>query len=93
MGLRRLLEQAGLEIQTMRPQGGHFMFVAQQLHYTCRVLESFTGGSFKKLLLKLASLISRLLFGLVTKAIALWLDKRLMLRRQHPRMERALSQA
>jgi len=54
------------------------MFVAQQLHYTCRVLESFTGGSFKKLLLKLASLISRLLFGLVTKAIALWLDKRLM---------------
>ncbi len=77
IGLQMILEEAGLEVEMKAPQGGHFMNLAIQLHYTARVVDSFRTGPLRKALLAPLSFVCRAIFGFPAKICALWLEKRL----------------
>lgn len=72
LGLRLLFEEAGLEVIKEEPQGGHFALLAFELNWTVRELQRAPlPGLIKAPLV----LLSRLLFGVVTKIFLLWLDR------------------
>lgn len=75
IGMQKIVEDAGLEVDTMESQGGHFMMLGLNLHYTCRVLESFATTPVKKIMLWPFAIVCRIFFGFIGKLLALWLDK------------------
>lgn len=77
IGMRKMVEDAGFEVETIEAQGGHFMTLGIHLHYTCRVLGTFATSPLKKILLWPFIMLCRILFGLIGKLLCLWLDKRL----------------
>jgi SAM-dependent methyltransferase len=77
IGLRLLVEESGLEILAMEPQGGHFVNLAGQLHYTCRVIESTLTGKWKRRLLSPLTWCLRILLGFCTKVFLCYLDRKM----------------
>ena len=73
-GLEMLLLHAGFEIDASKPQGGHFLNLGQQLHYTVRVLRDVSNrGGANALVIPLIPL-AQLSFGFFSKLICLLLD-------------------
>lgn len=72
LGLRLLFTEAGLEVVKEQAQGGHFALLAFELNWTVREIERMAMPAIIKKPLMLAS---RLLFGVVTKVVLLWLDR------------------
>lgn len=78
IGLAMLLEAAGFEIVEVSPQGGHFVNLAMQLHYTVRLFEERRSRSaFDRVVWLPLALLWRLAFGLLFKVAALGLDRAL----------------
>lgn len=71
-GLTLLFEKAGLQVVKKEAQGGHFVLLAFQLHWTVRYLQ--TCGAPKALKAPLV-LMAKVLFGFFTKVPLLWLDR------------------
>ena len=74
-GLRLLLEDAGLEMVKMEPQGGHFLCLGWQLHYTSVVIGRRMTTPMKRALWWPWMLLSRAVFGFLAKLACLWLDR------------------
>lgn len=79
LGMRQMLERSGLEVLEITPQGGHFAYLAMQLHLTCALLPSEDPKWWKKGLLKVSRLPLRLLLGFAVKVPMLVLDRLLPL--------------
>lgn len=76
IGLTGLLEEAGLAVRRVEPQGGHFVTLAIHLHYTVRVLaERFGGSRLARTAIAPVLLLWRAVFGLGFKGLALALDR------------------
>jgi len=73
--LRQLFENAGLEVVRMEPQGGHFLMLGNQLHYTCNVIREMMTTPARRVIGFLPLLFCRIFFGFVTKSLCLWLDR------------------
>ncbi|MEZ5384365.1 MAG: class I SAM-dependent methyltransferase [Prosthecobacter sp.] len=71
LGIQMLLEEHGMEITKVTPQGRHFSQVATVLHYTVPVIQQ---SSLPKFVRFPAELLARVLFGFVTKMLLLPLD-------------------
>jgi len=71
LGIQMLLEEQGMEIIKVTPQGRHFSQVATVLHYTVPVIQQ---SSLPKLLKFPVELLARVLFGFVTKLLLIPLD-------------------
>lgn len=71
-GIELLLEQNNMVIETCAPQGGHFSLLATNLHYTSTVLNRVRMTPFLRSILLL---LSSFLFGLIFKALLIWLDR------------------
>ena len=74
IGMRKMAEEAGFEVKIMDPQGGHFIMLGLNLHYTCRVLESFATSPLKKIVIWPFAILCRVLFGFIGKLLMLGLD-------------------
>ncbi|NQU12258.1 class I SAM-dependent methyltransferase, partial [bacterium] len=72
-GLRRLLETAGFEVVVLEPQGGHFLHLGTQLHYTVQVIKAGMTTPTRRILLFPLLLLVSALFGFLTKLVCLWL--------------------
>lgn len=75
IGMKMIVEEAGFKIDKIEPQGGHFLNLALNLHYTCRVLESFAVSPLKKIILWPFTILCRIFFGFFGKLFLMWLDK------------------
>ncbi|MCX6848281.1 MAG: class I SAM-dependent methyltransferase [Verrucomicrobia bacterium] len=71
-GLTLLFEKAGLKVVKKEAQGGHFVMIAYQLHWTVRCLQNC--GAPKALKVPLV-LMAKVFFGFFTKVPLLWLDR------------------
>lgn len=72
LGLRLLFENAGLEVTKEEPQGGYYILLAYQLNWFVREVKRSSLPSVLKLPLLM---ISRILFGFITKIPLIWLDR------------------
>jgi len=76
IGLSKILEDAGYEIESLEAQGGHFTSLAIQLHYTVKVFDSISEERrLVRILMKPVALLWRLCFGLGFKVVAVKLDE------------------
>ena len=73
--MRKILEDAGLVVDLIEGQGGHFVNLGVNLHYTCRVWDEVMEKKSNPFWMKLMRPFLRLWFGLVEKSLMLWLDK------------------
>ena len=74
-GLRFLLQDGGVEVLRLEPQGGHFRYLGTQLHYTCVVIRRAMRSRLQRVVLFPVLVVCTLLFGFLTKAFCLWLDR------------------
>jgi len=72
LGLRLLMEGAGLETEKEEAQGGHFALLAFELHWTVQEIRRSSLPRFVKVPLTLAA---QALFGFVIKLPLIWLDR------------------
>jgi SAM-dependent methyltransferase len=75
IGFRKLLEDAGFEVQAVDPQGGHFAYLAVLNHYTCRVIDEIMTKKGSPFWYKPVHLWLRFWLGFVRKVWYLYLDK------------------
>ncbi|MDB6138320.1 MAG: SAM-dependent methyltransferase [Verrucomicrobiaceae bacterium] len=75
IGMRQILEQAGFEVITLDPQGGHFTTLAVMNHYTCRVLEELAERKGNPFWFRPIRIMLRLWYGFIMKSFYLWLDR------------------
>ena len=75
IGLDMITREAGLEVESVEPQGGHFLALGVQLHFTCRVIRNHMTTPMRRALLLLPLLACQLVFGFLTKAICLFFDR------------------
>jgi SAM-dependent methyltransferase len=71
IGIQTMLEELGMEVVKIKPQGGHFSQLATVLHYTVPVLQQ---SNLPKVVKFPAELAARFLFGFVAKLILIPLD-------------------
>jgi hypothetical protein len=74
-GLKLLLQNAGVEVLRLEPQGGHFRYLGTQLHYICVVIRRAMQTRLRRIVLFPVLVICTVLFGLFTKVLCLWLDR------------------
>jgi SAM-dependent methyltransferase len=74
-GIRLVLEEAGFEVVGIEPQGGHFRKLGIELQYTCVIVRNHMATRRSRIALAPVLLACRVLFGLVTKAVCLGLDR------------------
>ncbi len=74
-GFALLCKAADLEMQLISPQGGHFMQLGNILHYSCRVVEAHARGKWWERIGKPFFPVLRIVLGLGTKTLCLWLDR------------------
>lgn len=72
LGLRLLMEEAGLEIEKEAAQGGHFALLAFELHWTVQEIRRSPLPKPFKLPMVLAA---QALFGFLLKVPLVWLDR------------------
>ncbi|WP_395752818.1 class I SAM-dependent methyltransferase [Prosthecobacter sp.] len=72
LGIQMLLEDLGMEVVKIKPQGCHFSQLATVLHFTVPVLQQ---SSLPKIVKFPAELAARFLFGFVAKLVLIPLDK------------------
>jgi len=72
LGLGLLMDAAGLEVEKVRAQGGHFALLAFELHWTVREIRRSAMPAVLKLPLQL---VAQVLFGFVIKLPLIWLDR------------------
>lgn len=72
LGLRLLFENAGLKVTKEEAQGGYYIMLAYQLNWFVRELERTSLPALLKVPL---SVVSRIMFGFVTKIILIWMDR------------------
>jgi len=73
-GLRLLFEESGFEVVHSEAQGGHFLMLGNQLHYTCVVVREGMTTPLRRVLLWPVLMLCQIAFGLLTKLLCLWLD-------------------
>ncbi len=71
LGLRLLMEAAGLTMVLEEPQGGHFTLLAYNLHWTVKAVNKIEHGWVRKPV----QLLCRLFFGFLCKVPLIWLDR------------------
>jgi SAM-dependent methyltransferase len=71
-GLALLFQKAGLLVVKKEAQGGHFVMLAFQLHWTVRYLQTWKAPAVLKIPLLL---LAKVVFGFLTKVPLLWLDQ------------------
>lgn len=72
LGLRLLMDDAGLETEKEVAQGGHFALLAFELHWTVQEIRRSSLPGFFKIPLTIAA---QALFGFVLKLPLIWLDR------------------
>ena len=72
LGIRLLMEDAGLKTEKEAAQGGHFALLAFQLHWTVFEIRRSAMPAVLKMPLQLAA---QALFGFVLKVPLIWLDR------------------
>lgn len=72
LGLRLLMEDAGLETEKEVAQGGHFALLAFELHWTVQEIRRSSLSGVVKVPLTIAA---QALFGFVFKLPLIWLDR------------------
>jgi SAM-dependent methyltransferase len=72
LGLGLLMDAAGLKVEKVQAQGGHFALLAFELHWTVREIRRSSRPAVLK---KPLQLTAQALFGFVLKVPLLWLDR------------------
>lgn len=72
LGLGILMDAAGLKMEKVQAQGGHFALLAFELHWTVREIRRSAMPAILKMPLQLAA---QALFGFVLKVPLIWLDR------------------
>jgi ubiquinone/menaquinone biosynthesis C-methylase UbiE len=72
LGLKLLMDSAGLEVMRVRAQGGHFALLAFELHWT--VFE-IRRSALPKMVKYPIQLLAQMLFGLLLKVPLVYLDR------------------
>lgn len=72
LGLGLLMDAAGLKMEKVLPQGGHFALLAFELHWTVREIRRSAMPAVLKMPLQL---VAQALFGLFLKVPLIWLDR------------------
>jgi hypothetical protein len=72
LGLGLLMDAAGLKMEKVQAQGGHFALLAFELHWTVREIRRSAMPAILKMPLQL---VAQALFGFVLKMPLIWLDR------------------
>lgn len=75
VGMRKILEDAGLVVDVIEGQGGHFVNVGVNLHYSCRVWDELMEQKGNPIWYKMFRPFLRLWLGFVMKGFTLMMDK------------------
>lgn len=72
LGLGLLMDAAGLKMEKVQAQGGHFVLLAYELHWT---VQQIRRSKMPKVLKVPLQLLSQALFGFALKIPLIWLDR------------------